>query len=1353
MRNNILFHFSPELSASLWQTYLKKTITMKIRIFISYSHKDEALKEKLITSLARLEREELIESWHDRQITAGSEWKGKIDKALNAANLILLLVSPDFINSKYCYDIEMRRALERQWAAKAKVIPLILRPSDWKSTPLGQLQVLPKNAKPVTRWKDQDEAFLEVVQGMRDAIEELKKIALSEQDTELEELIDELCPLILEQTATIWLTLPEEEPEETLEKQLRKIGKRKAVASGTAVFRSFEEELTEMIKLLFPFEYEVAAHIAVAQAMIHIFENHPLTHQQIEEQKREPSNLLNQLRPHAPPDFNARQDPTQTKLYESVLLQLLELSIDLLEALPTWNQENLLGLLKNHEVLLRGCRRVLEEKKRLIESHSQDIGGQWEREFRSVIARRFDVLNLFGVDVSKEAKRHQLSVAYIALAMENISDSDDLQLGESLPAQTLLLKHPRMVIQGIAGQGKTTLLQWITVMCGRQQFKQPLENWNSKIPFFVKLRVQLNQGLPKYQELPILMTPEIRLDQQHDKWTQKVLQEGRAIVMVDGLDEVPKEKREEVREWLEFMCGHFSENHFILTSRPAAYEKAWLQSLDFVEMELQPMDFYALQQFIDHWHRAVSLAIAPDQPDLLAKNAKNMLQAMKEKKSLRTLAQNPLLCAMICALHHDRHGVLPSKKTEIYESAISMLLGRRDLERKVEHRDLRLEKLDYTDKRVFLNHISRWMMFNEQPMIQRKDFLARLQEKIDLVKVVRENQLSAQELLEYFLERSGLLREDVPNQIDFVHRTFQEYMAAQSFVDDNSHRFLLKQAGNDQWNEIIELAAGLFPPQIGNEFVTFLLKIAEKNPQRAGRLYILAMGCCETLPQVHPKLQKTVEQKIKAIVPPRTTEARATLINAGEIAIPFLARKPKRPLKDDLYCVMTLIQMRNETTYPVLLEYLEISQSVYAKNMAFLLRRINREAILQSGLVELILRKGTHHYPLPILESLVAATVDFRLYENIPEKQLHFSEEPFEMGLIQNFDWYVPPNKQNAFVFHLKDCQFLPSIKHLAGSEVVIDTITLNDIPTLQEYYQLRIKLNKLDFPITPETLLSFRKCNQLQIKLDELDLSGEKIDELSFLIHFPQLQTLHVYDAQVSDLSPLQKCTQLKELSVSNTQVSNLSPLAKCPQLYRLEVDRTQVSDLSPLQKCTQLKELDVSDTQVSDLRRLAKCFQLYRLEVDRTKVSDLSPLQKCTQLKELDVSDTQVSDLSPLQKCTQLQRLNVSNTQVSDLSPLQKCTQLQELNVSNTQVSNLSPLAKCPQLYRLVVDRTQVSDLSPLQKCTQLQTLFIPHTQVSDLSPLQKCTQLKELLISVRLDTSPLDELVRQGLEIHEW
>lgn len=147
--------------------------TKPIEVFFSYSHRDEKMRDRLEAHLSTLKRENVIAGWHDRKIKPGTEWKGQLDEHLETSDIILLLISADFLASDYCYDIELDRALARHDAGEARVIPIILRPCDWLWTRFSKLQALPRDGKPVCTWTTQDQAFNEIVRGIRRIIEEI----------------------------------------------------------------------------------------------------------------------------------------------------------------------------------------------------------------------------------------------------------------------------------------------------------------------------------------------------------------------------------------------------------------------------------------------------------------------------------------------------------------------------------------------------------------------------------------------------------------------------------------------------------------------------------------------------------------------------------------------------------------------------------------------------------------------------------------------------------------------------------------------------------------------------------------------------------------------------------------------------------------------------------------------------------------------------------------------------------------------------------------------------------------------------------------------------------------------------
>lgn len=151
------------------------------KIFFSYSHADEGLRDQLEKQLSLLRRQGAIETWHDRRIGAGADFGHEIDIHLDEADIVLLLVSSDFLDSDYCYEREMKRALERHKQGTAIVIPVILRACDWHDAPFGTLLAVPTDGRPVTQWPDRDQAFLEVTKSIKAAIARLGKPKVERQ--------------------------------------------------------------------------------------------------------------------------------------------------------------------------------------------------------------------------------------------------------------------------------------------------------------------------------------------------------------------------------------------------------------------------------------------------------------------------------------------------------------------------------------------------------------------------------------------------------------------------------------------------------------------------------------------------------------------------------------------------------------------------------------------------------------------------------------------------------------------------------------------------------------------------------------------------------------------------------------------------------------------------------------------------------------------------------------------------------------------------------------------------------------------------------------------------------------------
>jgi nucleoside phosphorylase/transcriptional regulator with XRE-family HTH domain len=166
-----------------WELLKKKSTSSPITLFYSYAREDEPSCVELEKHLRILQQQGFITEWHHRRIAPGTDWSKEIDTHLIRASVILLLISSDFLASDYSYSVEMARSLERHKANEARVIPIILRPTDWFDTPFAHLQALPRNAIPVTTWTNREEAFLEIFTGIRYACEELSTAEFIESES------------------------------------------------------------------------------------------------------------------------------------------------------------------------------------------------------------------------------------------------------------------------------------------------------------------------------------------------------------------------------------------------------------------------------------------------------------------------------------------------------------------------------------------------------------------------------------------------------------------------------------------------------------------------------------------------------------------------------------------------------------------------------------------------------------------------------------------------------------------------------------------------------------------------------------------------------------------------------------------------------------------------------------------------------------------------------------------------------------------------------------------------------------------------------------------------------------------
>jgi predicted NACHT family NTPase len=285
-------------------------------------------------------------------------------------------------------------------------------------------------------------------------------------------------------------------------------------------------------------------------------------------------------------------------------------------------------------------------------------------------------------------------------------------------------------------------------------------------------------------------------------WVQRKLRDGSALLLVDGVDELAADRRDEARTWLRDLVGAFPLTRVIVTSRPGGAPPQWLGDARFSVVDLQPTSRADIRLFVARWHAAMRLGRVDDESRrALDDYEAGLLRLLDTRGHLRKLAGYPLLCALLCALHLDRRATLPANRMELYEVALQMLLERRDVERKIGA----IDGLGRTEKLLLLADLAYWLIRNGYTDVDVPRALYRISQRLHLMPQVR---ASIQDVYRHLLERSGLLREPVEGRVDFVHRTFQEYLAAQDAMNTDDVGTVVQNGHLDQWHEVVVMAVG-----------------------------------------------------------------------------------------------------------------------------------------------------------------------------------------------------------------------------------------------------------------------------------------------------------------------------------------------------------------------------------------------------------------------------------------------------------------------------------------------------------------------------------------------------------------
>ena len=861
----------------------------------------------------------------------------------------------------------------------------------------------------------------------------------------------------------------------------------------------------------------------------------------------------------------------ETSLYNRTIDLSAQYLVDLVANLPDFNAKNFSEILTRLDNSMSILKKILQDMDYIRQASSLNNEvpsyANFEADYRASVVRKLDKVNLFGADVSRTVKRYQLTVAYVSLQVFSSADSD-ADSEDDLSVESALARTKRIAIIGEAGSGKTTLLQWLAVSAGSNNFSQKMESWNGLIPFWIELRRHTSE-LPVMEDFVTKVFPEL-VEQKPKRWVENIFKNDRALLLIDGLDEVQPSRREEVLNWLEMMLQTYPDLRVVFTSRPTAYKKGWLRALRFDEFALAAMDHPRIKMFVEHWHDAALVDQGLETEEQADVITVKLLNKLRDNAPLFKLATNPLLCAMLSALHYDRHMQLPKDRHSLYEACISGLLERRDAERDIQFNAY--PELRYQEKRALLDDLAYWALKNGLASFTFDQAAQRISSRIVNMQITSD----AETVLMMFIERSGIIRELSVGIFNFVHRTFQEYMAASAASSESDWGLLTKNALDDQWQETIILAAGFAKKEDANSLIGKLLDLAqEANTKYSSYLKLLAIACLETAIEVSLEIRDRVEEILVSLLPPKDEAAIKHLATAGNIVVPHLGAKDTYSLEETVACIKLLAGIATPLALTKMITYVQDDRRPVTNEIMKVLRGFSPREITASGLAEelkQLLRKSVHGKQMQLDGVLLYALSELSESDLSSEFSGHISKVE-----IINFK---PCNLSLSKLFPNVNSFMLSGNLDIAATDLppVLSSLDLRNRSHSQLWPQfvksssflhlatLRLKANfDADSVIWPD----FLDISRLS-KLNHLSIFSEHSTDLPDLEDLSQLGTLQYLHLAIvggawptfASLTGLEKLTEIELSSVHESSFVKIAGIEELPALKTIRINAPELSD-----------------------------------------------------------------------------------------------------------------------------------------------------------------------------------------------
>ncbi|MFE7462127.1 NACHT domain-containing protein [Streptomyces sp. NPDC057554] len=825
---------------------------------------------------------------------------------------------------------------------------------------------------------------------------------------------------------------------------------------------------------------------------------------------------------------------------------------------------------------------------------------EFEERYAEFVATANSRVELFGLTLGRSAGGWPLETAYIGLEVS----------GEYRTADLLSLEHPvrttvrveqalgerdRLLLRGPAGSGKSTLVQWLALNAARQSFGDELAGWNRCVPFVLRLRAfTALDTLPAPADF--LRATGVPLHGSAPAgWVDRLMRQGRALVLVDGVDEVPDRLRKRTERWLKDLLAAYPRPKYVVTTRPSAVPETWLSASGFEPHTLLAMRQEDVRAFIGHWHRAARAECGSEEESAeLDRYESALRRAVGTRRDLGLLATNPLMCALLCALNRDRRMQLPRARKELYDAALDMLLVRRDTEREI----VGVEGVDLTreEQTALLQRLAYWLIRNGLVEARQEEAVGLLTDWLRSMSQVRG---TPDQVFAHLLNRSGLLREPAPGSVGFVHRTFQDYLGAKAAVEARDFGVLVRHAHEDQWDDVVQMAVGHARPDERAVLLRGLLERADREPEHGHRLVLLAAGSLAHAPELDPGVREEVEERTAGLLPPDGEESIRELAKVGDLAVELLASMVDGLTQRESVAVLrTASAVGNESAYELVKQFRDDTRYQVAQEISVSWQHFDADLFAREVMVA---QRWDNAYVMVTTSAQLSALRYIPYAQNVqvlgdhPDLSALWSRTETKRVSVFRNDELIDlqplsrmPQVTHIYLYRCATVQDIaplvrPGLKRLSfvGLHAALDLTPLGDMPDL-DYLTLGHATEELPVceRVTYLCLLRESACLPLTNlgsrfpRLERLELYApahmEQLDSAASLFGLAQLNLSTMNRVDLRRLAPL---SRLNKLVLNNCDPTDLAPLAVLPALTTLAIHGNQgTHDLTPLAACENL-------------------------------------------------------------------------------------------------------------------------------------------------------------------------------------